>query len=220
MNRICSLIWQKMTNNQLEISRMLRQQWNIEVKTYYVISMFLLSNICDFSPLFCDSLRRSNKFQCQWKPTSTIPYQLHHCPYQPPPLLPQQWPGTMAPGAFDCCHYNWHLAAAWGLMTPTGNSCLVVLDPRSNTRSSHFQFCSMMLQKAWPPSSKQQHEMMPAAWMPVVGTTAATATNNITSYNNQPWDSNINLMATAVVGGISVNGESNREQQQIGKAKV
>jgi len=90
------------------------------------------------------------------------------------------------PCAFDCCHFDRNLAAARGLMTPTGNSCLVVLDPRSNTQSSHFQFCSMMLQKAWLPSSKQQHEMMPAAWMPVVGTMTATATNNITSFNNQP----------------------------------
>jgi len=75
---------------------------------------------------------------------------------------------------------------------------LVVLDPRNNTQSSCFQSL------AW--NSKKNDHPVPSnntkwcqAWMPVMGTTMATATNDITSYNNQPWDCNINLVATVVV---------------------
>jgi len=59
--------------------------------------------------------------------------------------------------------------------------------------------------------------MMSSAWMPVVGKTMATATNDINFYNNQPWDSNINLMATAVV---AVAFQCMGRATSLGKAKV
>jgi len=51
--------------------------------------------------------------------------------------------------------------------------------------------------------SQQQHKMMPAVWMHVVGTSGPQPP--VTSfYNNQPLDSDIGLMATAVAAAAFV----------------
>ncbi len=88
---IWAFSWQKVSNNQPEISHMPRSKYKVNARLY-IFNVFIINDMISYH--FCDLLLHSNWFQCQWL---FKPYQhhqlLYHChcchhskkqPQQPP----------------------------------------------------------------------------------------------------------------------------------------